>query len=170
MFTVMAREGDYLSGHIWGPFLYAISINVLVAIFTLIPSLTDFFIFPAIALTAMYLGDGLAPIIGTKYGKHQYTIGKSTRSIEGSLVVFIASILGSLFCFVFFDWFATGGIQTYNLFQIITFSFVCGITATIIEGISPSGADNITVPLLTTIIILCVAAFIHPALLPSIIP
>lgn len=169
MFTVMAREGDYLSGHIWGPFLYAISINILVAIFTLIPSLTQFFILPAIALTAMYLGDGLAPIIGAKYGKHRYTIGKSTRSIEGSLVVFGASILGSVFCFVFFDWFASGGVPTYSLYQITILSFVCGITATIIEGISPSGADNITVPLLTTAIIFCIAIVIHPDLLPSIL-
>jgi dolichol kinase len=41
--------------------------------------------------------------------------------------------------------------------------------ATLIEGVSPSGADNITVPLLTTVIIFCVAISIHPPLLPSIL-
>ncbi|MFX1473922.1 MAG: diacylglycerol/polyprenol kinase family protein [Promethearchaeota archaeon] len=170
MFEVMAREGDYLSGHIWGPFLYAISITVLVTIFTLIPSLTQFFIIPAMALTAMYLGDGLAPIIGAKCGKHRYTIGNSTRSIEGSLVVFLASVLGALFCFLFFDWFASGGIPTYNFFQMSVLALVCGTAATLIEGASPSGADNLTVPLLTTLIIFCVAAFIHSPLLPNILP
>ncbi|MCK4829302.1 hypothetical protein KA005_76970, partial [bacterium] len=145
MFEVMAREEDYLSGHIWGPFLYAISITILVAIFTLIPSLTQFFIFPAMALTAMYLGDGLAPIIGAKYGKHRYTIGKSTRSVEGSLVVFLASILGTLLCFFFFHWFASGGIPTYSIYQMTILALVCGAAATLIEGGSPSGADNITV-------------------------
>ncbi len=170
MFEVMAREGDYLSGHIWGPFLYAISITILVSIFTLIPSLTQFFIFPAMALTAMYLGDGLAPIIGVKYGKHRYTIGKSTRSVEGSLVVFFATIAGALLCFFFFDWFASGGIPTYDFFQIAILTITCSISATMIEGVSPSGADNITVPLLTTVIILCTAIIIHPPLLSSIIP
>jgi phytol kinase len=170
MFEVMAREGDYLSGHIWGPFLYAISITILVTIFTVIPSLTQFFILPAMALTAMYLGDGLAPIIGAKYGKHRYTIGNSTRSIEGSLVVFLASVLGALFCFFFFDWFASGGAPTYNSFQMTILALVCGTAATFIEGISPSGADNITVPLLTTVIIFCVAALIHGPLLSSIFP
>ncbi len=170
MFSVMAREGDYLSGHIWGPFLYAISISTLVAIFTLVPSLTQFFILPAMALTAMYLGDGLAPIIGAKYGKHRYTIGNSTRSVEGSLVVFLASILGALFCFFFFDWFASGGITTYDICQMVIFTLVCGTAATLIEGVSPSGADNITVPILTTLVIFCVAIIIHPSLLASIIP
>ncbi len=162
MFQVMAREEDYLSGHIWGPFFYAISITILVSIFALIPTLTSYFVLPATGLTSMYLGDGLAPFIGGKYGKHRYTIGKSTRSVEGSSVVFIASLFGAIFCFIFFDWFASNGSPIFTLHHVLILSFVCAIVAAVIEGISPPGIDNLTVPLLTALIVFLIAAFLYP--------
>ncbi|MFX1564558.1 MAG: diacylglycerol/polyprenol kinase family protein [Promethearchaeota archaeon] len=169
MFEVMAREEDYLSGHIWGPFLYAISITILVAIFTLIPTLTPLFVLAAMALTAMYLGDGIAPIIGMKFGKHKYTIGKSTRSVEGSIAVFIASFFGAWVCWIFLDYFATGGFPIFNIFQILSLSFICALSATIVEGVSPAGADNITVPLLTAVFVFAWILLIYPPIISIIL-
>ncbi len=169
MFEVMAREEDYLSGHIWGPFLYAISITILVSIFTLIPSLTPFFVLGAMALTTMYLGDGIAPIIGAKFGKHKYTIGKSTRSIEGSIAVFLASFLGAWMCWSVLDFFATGGLPIFNVWHIAILGFICALSATLIEGLSPAGLDNITVPLLTAAIIMLCALLIYPPMLSMIL-
>ncbi|MFW9830304.1 MAG: diacylglycerol/polyprenol kinase family protein, partial [Candidatus Thorarchaeota archaeon] len=169
MFEVMAREEDYLSGHIWGPMLYAISINILVAIFTLIPTLVPLFIIPALGLTAMYLGDGIAPIIGAKIGKHRYTIGKSTRSLEGSLSVFIASFCGAWLSWLFLDFFASGGTPIFNVIQIGMLGIICASSATIIEGISPAGVDNITVPLLTALIVFLSALVVHPTILVMIL-
>jgi phytol kinase len=175
MFTVMARKEDYLSGHIWGPFLYAISITILVATFTLIPSLTQFFLVPATGLTAMFIGDGLAPIVGMKYGKHRYTVGKSWRSLEGSLTVFFGSMLGAFFCFLFFGWFSPVFLFTawppyFSLFQVVVLVLVCATAATIIEGVSPPGGDNLSVPLLTSLIVLGVALLLSPSLLALIVP
>lgn len=164
MFEVMAREEDYLSGHIWGPFLYAISITILVSIFTLIPTLTPVYVLAAMALTAMYLGDGIAPIVGMKFGKHKYTIWKATRSVEGSIAVFFGSFFGSWICWLFLDYFATGGFPIFNILQILILSFICALSATIIEAFSPAGADNLTVPLLTTVIVFALALVIYPAL------
>jgi phytol kinase len=169
MFGVMAREEDYLSGHIWGPFLYAISINILVAIFTLVPALIPFFIIPAMGLTAMYLGDGIAPIIGAKYGKHTYTIRNTTRSLEGSIAVFIGSLLGAWICWLFLDIFATGGAPIFNVMQITVLSLICAFSATLIEGVSPKGSDNLTVPLLVTPILFLSAIVIHPLMLTMIL-
>lgn len=169
MFEVMARKEDYLSGHIWGPFLYAISVTVLVSVFTLVPTLTPYFVLPATGLTAMCLGDGLAPIIGAKYGKHRYTIGKSTRSIEGSIVVFIASFFGAIFCFIFFDWFASNWSPIFTLGHVGILAFICGIVAAIIEGISPAGVDNLTVPILTALIVFSFAIVLYPPLLALIL-
>ncbi|HET6446669.1 MAG TPA: phosphatidate cytidylyltransferase, partial [candidate division Zixibacteria bacterium] len=42
------------------------------------------------ALMPLTWGDGLAPVIGRKYGKHTYTIMSHTRSIEGSAAFFVA--------------------------------------------------------------------------------
>lgn len=169
MFEVMAREEDYQAGHIWGPFLYAISINILVAIFSLIPPLTPYFILPAMGLTAMYLGDGIAPMIGSRFGKHHYTIGNATRSLEGSLAVFLGSFFGTWICWVFLDIFARGGLPVFDIMQIIILSAVCAVSATIIEGISPVGYDNITVPHLTTGILFIMALVLHPLMLASIL-
>ena len=169
MFGVMAREEDYLSGHIWGPFLYAISINLLVATFTLFPNLIPFFVIPALGLTAMYLGDGIAPIIGAKYGKHKYTIRTAARSLEGSISVFIGSLLGAWICWIFLDVFATGGMPIFNTIQITALSLICAISATIIEGITPPGSDNLTVPLLTTLILFLSSIVIYPAILAMIL-
>lgn len=168
MFEVMAREEDYLSGHIWGPFLYAISITILVCFFTLIPTLVPFFVLAAMALTAMYLGDGVAPMIGVKFGEHKYTVGKSTRSIEGSIAVFLASLVGVWICWIFLDFFATGGFPVFNVWQIAFLGLICAISATLIEGISPTGVDNITVPLLTAVIIFGCALLIYPPMLSMI--
>ncbi len=169
MFEVMAREEDYLSGHIWGPFLYAISINVLVAIFTLIPSLTPFFVLAGMGLTAMYLGDGVAPIIGSRFGKHRYTIGTATRSIEGSIAVFIGSMAGTWVCWLFLDVFAKSGVAIFAITQIVIFSVICAISATIIESLSPAGFDNISVPVLTTLILFLLALAIYPPMLTMIL-
>lgn len=169
MFGVMAREEDYLSGHIWGPFLYAISINLLVAAFTLFSNLIPFFVIPALGLTAMYLGDGIAPIIGAKYGKHKYTIRNATRSLEGSISVFIGSLLGAWVCWLFLDVFATGGMPVFNAAQIAILSVICAISATLIEAISPPGFDNLTVPLLTTLIVFLSAIVMYPAMLAMIL-
>jgi dolichol kinase len=168
MFEVMAREEDYLSGHIWGPFLYAISITILVSIFTLIPTLTPFFVLGAMALTAMYLGDGIAPIIGMKYGKHKYTIAKSTRSIEGSIAVFLATFLGAWICWFVLDFYATGGFPIFNLVQIAILGLICALSAALIEGISPAGADNLTVPLTTAVIVFLCALLLYPPMLTMI--
>ena len=169
MFGVMAREEDYLSGHIWGPFLYAISINLLVATFTLFPNLIPFFIIPALGLTAMYLGDGIAPIIGAKYGKHTYTIRNATRSLEGSISVFIGSLLGAWICWFFLDVYATGGMPVFDATQTAILSVTCAISATLIEAISPPGYDNLNVPLLTTLIVFLSAIVIYPGMLAMIL-
>ncbi|MFX1403332.1 MAG: diacylglycerol/polyprenol kinase family protein [Promethearchaeota archaeon] len=169
MFEVMARDEDYLSGHIWGPFLYAISITILVSFCTLLSSLTPFYVLAAMALTAMYLGDGVAPLIGAKYGKRKYTVGNATRSYAGSIAVFSASFIGAWICWAFLDIFASGGLPIFSIIQVTILSLVCAFSATVIEGVSPKGADNLTVPLLTALILFITALIIYPPMLAIIL-
>ncbi|MFW9985994.1 MAG: hypothetical protein ACFFDJ_05495, partial [Candidatus Odinarchaeota archaeon] len=65
--------------------------------------------------------------------------------------------------------FARGGLPVFDIMQIIILSAVCAVSATIIEGISPVGYDNITVPLLTTGILFIMALVLHPLMLASIL-
>ena len=143
-YEVMAdRESELEAGHILGPVYYSISITVLVAIFTMVPGLLTKIYIPMIALTTMYWGDGLGAPIGKKYGKHKYQTIGGTRSIEGSIAVFIGSFIGAIFASWFF------GILNFSVFssfnEILLISLAAAVTTTLIEAISPAGYDNISV-------------------------
>jgi phytol kinase len=149
MFGTMERqeEGEKL----WGPFYYAISILSLTLIFTL-TGLAQLYWLAAAPLTIMYLGDGLAPIIGRKYAKHVYTIVKgSKRSVIGTLTLFVAGFGGAIFAMWFNGIFAItvnfgAPFVTLTWDVIIIYSLIAAGIATIIEFFSPKGLDNLTVP------------------------
>ncbi len=167
MFGTMERaeEGEKL----WGPFYYSVSILVLTLIFTL-GGLVElgferFYWLAAAPLTIMYLGDGLAPIIGKKYAKRTYTVIKGAkRSIIGSLTLFAAGFGGAIFAMWFngilaieVNYGASFVILTWDL--IIIYSLIAAAIGTLIEFFSPLGIDNLTVPMGTTAI-LCMIFFL----------
>jgi len=162
MFGTMERteEGKKL----WGPFFYAVSILVLTLIFTL-SGLDIYYWLAAAPLTTMYLGDGLAPIIGKKYGKKFYTIIKgSKRSIIGSLTMFAAGFGGAILAIWFNGILAVEikyGLTTLTPWDIIIYALITAGLATIIELFTPLGLDNLTVPLGTTLVLSLIWLFFH---------
>lgn len=92
--------------------------------------------FPGIvAMTTLGWGDGVAPIIGSQYGKLKYTI-LSNKSVEGSLSMFVFAFAAS----VFFVWLIIPG--QLNFIRIFLLAFI----ATVVEGCSPKEIDNILIP------------------------
>ena len=89
-----------------------------------------------LAMAMLGWGDGLAPIIGTRYGKMKYYI-LSDKSIEGSL----AFLAGSLAAGLFFTHLIVP--ESFNVMKIV----VIALIATIAEGVSPKEVDNLTIPL-----------------------
>jgi dolichol kinase len=87
------------------------------------------------AMAALGWGDGIAPIIGTRYGKLKYKI-LSQKSVEGSLSVFAASFAAGCF----FIWLLAP--EHFDITRILIFSVI----ATIAEGISPKELDNFFIP------------------------
>ena len=157
IFAAMARPEDLEHGSVRGPFWYAVSITLLTGIFTFTGFQNLYFI-AAAAIHIMMLGDGMSAPIGIKYGsnkKHQ--IFGSIRTTPGCLAVLVFGTLGSLLGFWFFgiinysDNFIVAG-QILWL-EIIVLALVGGISGMFIEMISPKGTDNITVPLLTCVIL-----------------
>jgi phytol kinase len=86
-----------------------------------------------IGILIMGYGDGLAAVIGTKYGKHKLKNGKS---LEGSLTMFVTSLIVSLVLL---------GISSVP--NVIIYSLAIASIATIIEYFTTRGLDNLTVPL-----------------------
>ena len=158
MFGTMEREEE--GEKLWGPFYYAVSVLSLTFIFTVIDfftvtNLVHYYWLAAAPLTIMFLGDGLAATIGKKYGKHVFTVvDGAKRSIIGSLTMFGAGFGGAVLAMWFNGIFAIefNNIPvvplTWDL--IIILALIAAGIATLIEFSSPSGMDNLTVPLGTT--------------------
>ena len=101
------------------------------------------------ALMPLTWGDGLAPVIGRKYGKHTYTILGHTRSLEGSAAFFVAG--------GFFTWLALwlkSGSPELTPVEAFLPALVVIATTTLTEAVSIWGLDNITVTTVATIILI----------------
>jgi phytol kinase len=100
------------------------------------------------SLMPMTWGDALAAVMGNRYGRRMYSFAGSTRSVEGSLTMFLAS------------WVATLVALSLLAPDQITFTTAIGISAatafgaTVVEGVSPWGIDNLTVPASSVAILL----------------
>jgi phytol kinase len=93
----------------------------------------------AVALLQMSLADGMAAVIGTKFGKSQrYYVFGQAKSVAGTLTFFIVSAV----LLVGYDIVATP--------ISIGLLIATAVSATFIENIGVQGMDNILVPLLVS--------------------
>jgi dolichol kinase len=115
------------SGHGLGLVYYAISWTVLALLFFDQPWII------AVGIAAMSYGDGMASLIGMKYGKIKYNLTGDNKSLEGSLTMFIV-LIGMLW--VVLMYYAVP-VQPMVIVSV-------ALVATILEGITPKGLDNIT--------------------------
>ena len=143
------------SGHALGLFFYAGIWTILIAIFATIAPAKDlkFFIWiVALAIVPMVYGDGFAALIGQKFGRVKYTVFGGTKSLEGSLTMFVITTVMSVFVWMVFS--SIGCVMPeFNIVYIIVISAV----ATVCEAISYGGIDNLTVPAITSILYYLVA-------------
>ena len=116
----------------FGTLFYAISMGVLAGCFW-----QNYPQYAVIGILVMAWGDGMAAIIGQRFGKHKYRVGQVTKSWEGSLAMAAAAAI------------VTGVILVVvegNSWQTWTISFVVASVATVLEAFSKLGVDNLTVP------------------------
>ncbi|MEL6581809.1 MAG: diacylglycerol/polyprenol kinase family protein [Cyanobacteria bacterium J06621_12] len=117
----------------FGTLFYAISMGVLSACFwQTTPQ------YAVIGILVMAWGDGMAAIIGQRFGTHKYQIGEITKSWEGS-----GAMAGAAFIVAITTLLAVEG----NSWQVWTIAVVVAFVATVCEAFSKLGIDNLTVPL-----------------------
>lgn len=116
-----------------GTLFYAISIGILTTLFWENGQQQ----FTAMGILIMSYGDGMAALIGQKWGKHPYQLWGNKKSWEGSLTMALVSILIIIIVLNI-----SGNWQGENFIIALT----VGIFATILETISYIGIDNLTVP------------------------
>ncbi|XTZ10622.1 MAG: diacylglycerol/polyprenol kinase family protein [cyanobacterium endosymbiont of Rhopalodia yunnanensis] len=122
-----------------GTFFYAVSIGILTYWFWIInkPQYT------VIGILIMAWGDGMAAIIGKRFGRHPYQILEIKKSWEGSL-----TMMGVSFLITSIILFFTG--ESINI--ILITSLLVSVIATGLEVFSKWGIDNLTVPLGSAIV------------------
>lgn len=116
-----------------GTFFYAVSIGVLIALFWATQPY-----FAAIGILVMTWGDGLAALIGQRWGQHRYKLWGMQKSWEGSLTMVVVSYIVSALILL-----AVYG----NLWQTWLIAAAIALIATVLEAFSWLGIDNLTVPL-----------------------
>ncbi|MHA1274794.1 MAG: diacylglycerol/polyprenol kinase family protein [Promethearchaeota archaeon] len=146
----LLRRRSYLQG----PFHYCLSITILISIFVIFAP--EQLYFPIAGILIMIISDTLASIFGKKYGKHKINIPwtGTERTIEGSTMFFLSAFLLGFFSFYVFGFLHPSPTQKQLLFQtVLLYALITCTLATIIELISPSTYDDLTVPICTTLII-----------------
>ncbi len=123
------------SGHGLGLVYYAISWTVLAYLFFDKPWVI------AVGIAAMSYGDGMASIIGIRYGKRKYNFLGDTKSIEGSIAMYITLIIVMWIALTFYNYVFS------NIFSIpmnLIIVLIVPLVATVFEAITPKGLDNLT--------------------------
>jgi dolichol kinase len=116
------------SGHGLGLVYYAVSWTILAFFFFDQPWII------AVGIVAMSYGDGTAALIGEKFGKHKYRIFGDKKSFEGSIAMFLVIITTLWIVLEYYQ-------VTIDNLLIIP---IVALIATIFEGITSKGLDNIT--------------------------
>lgn len=129
----MEREGKGNLGTVYFP----IALFILV-IFSFIVN-NPFY--GGVGILVLGYGDGLAGLIGSKFGK---TKVYHDKTLAGLLTMFIASFVVILLLFMIYT--PITGVVVY------LFSFVIAITASLVELFTKKGLDNLTVPFVVTLL------------------
>ncbi|MEO0456234.1 MAG: diacylglycerol/polyprenol kinase family protein [Cyanobacteria bacterium P01_A01_bin.114] len=117
-----------------GTFFYALSIGLVIGWFW--PLHQPFY--GVIGILIMCWGDGLAALIGQRWGRHPYQLLSEKKSWEGSLTMLIISFGVTAAVLI--------PIQG-SIWQTWAVSGCVAIAATILEAFSKLGIDNLSVPI-----------------------
>lgn len=129
-------------GHRWALVFYAISYTCLAFLF----AQKSYVI--AAGILPMAYGDAAASIVGEKFGRHKYKL-VAKKSLEGSAAMFLISLTILGVSMVFFS--ALYGFSfSSKLLAVVSAAAV----ATLVEGFSPMGFDNLMVPAFSVLIFL----------------
>ena len=99
----------------------------------------------SIGVLVMGYGDGFAAIVGRKWGKKKLALPTGGKTYVGTVVMFAVSFLVSFIGLFFFS--------SLSLGLVFGVSLLVGFIASLTEAVTPLGLDNLTVPLLATLMI-----------------
>ncbi len=133
---VMERDEENRDG--LGTVYFAISLIPLVF---LSYGLTNNPLIGLVGFFIMTYGDGFAAIVGKSIQSKEYKIFGCTKTLAGSCVMFVMSLIITICVFAY-----------CNTEWLLVKAIGISLLATILEAISAKGTDNLTVPVITSVI------------------
>jgi len=121
-------------GHHLGLVFYAVSYTVLALVFASKPYVI------AAGILPMAYGDAAASLAGQRWGRRKYKVFAS-KSLEGSVAMFFVSFSSFTVGLAFFS-----TLYSFSAFDRLFAVLATAAVATLFEGVSPLGFDNIIVP------------------------
>ena len=136
---VMERAEDDENKDSFGTVYYAISLLVLTLL--TFGSIVNNPIVGLCGIIVMGYGDGLAAVIGKAVKSKEFKIGSSTKSVAGCLTMFAVTLI------------VIAGFLNYMQADYWWLkSIVVAGLMTMVEAVSIKGTDNLTVPLITSLL------------------
>jgi dolichol kinase len=120
------------AGHGMGLVYYSITWTIFAYLFF------DNMVVIAIGILSMSYGDGLASVIGIKFGKKKYQVLGDEKSYVGSFAMFIFTFITMIIALFYYNI----NVTFYVILVLVFIAFI----ASIVEGLTPKGLDNLTVP------------------------
>ncbi|WP_282027733.1 hypothetical protein [Ruegeria faecimaris] len=117
----------------YGDFLLALSVGLCLL---LAGENTLYYVLPIAVLT---LADAAAALAGTTYGTKRYVVEDGEKSLEGSVVFFVVTLLVAIICFLF-----SSKLPPSNIMMLCLMVAAFG---TLVEAQSWRGFDNLFLPL-----------------------
>lgn len=154
----MSRSGD-ASELLKGTLYYALMICIVTLLWFYAPAgnPTAFVILGCLAG-----GDGLADVIGRKYGgERKFGVGGAEKTAAGSIGMFIGSFLFSYILIAIFSL----EYATFDIVALFLPILIISLVATIVEALSPKNLDNWTVPI-AVIVMVILFIYLTPAWWP----
>lgn len=140
LIKIMERDEGSEEKESLGTVYYAISLFIL-ALLTFGPINNP--LIGLCGIIVMGYGDGLAAVIGKAVKSKEYKIGSSKKSVAGSSAMFIVTLIIMTGFFYYMN---------ANLWMIK--AIVIATVMTFVEAACPKGTDNLSVPLLTSLLAL----------------
>jgi len=123
------------AGHSMGLVYYAITWTILAYLFF------DNMVIIAIGILAMSYGDGFASIIGIRFGKKKYNVFGDQKSYVGSFAMFVFTFITTVVALFYYS-------IPLSIYVILVLLGIA-VVAAIVEGLTPKGLDNLSVPFVT---------------------
>lgn len=126
------------AGHGMGLVYYSVTWTILAYLFF------DNMVVIAMGILAMSYGDGFASVIGLKFGKKKYNVFGDQKSYAGSTAMFALTFITTIVALLYYR-------ISITPYILLVLAFIA-LVAAIVEGLTPKGLDNFSVPFVTALL------------------